>query len=193
MKTPVTFMLRIRFTCSELLLKAVKGNKQEACGCSLFLNFLLCQRKVTVNVTVFCHSGCLFFVSHNLIKTWKWVLRRSTLMPLTDVGGHVRVQHGRVAQQLAFVYWPPCGRHPAGATQRAVLCGLWSNKQPLTSRKEVAAVSILRVHKDGVRNVSQPPLMLLLKGFGLSVFGFGRLISVCHDISINNVSDNYAS
>lgn len=60
MKTPVTFVLRIRFTCSGLLLKAVKGNKQEECGCSLFLNFLLCQRKVTVNVTVFYHTCSVF-------------------------------------------------------------------------------------------------------------------------------------
>lgn len=103
MKTPVTFMLRIRFTCSERLLKAVKGNKQEACGCSLFLNFLLCQRKVTVNVAVFCHTGILFFVSHNLFKTWKWVLHRSTLMPLTDVGGCVWVWHGRVATRIRLL------------------------------------------------------------------------------------------
>lgn len=112
MKTLVTFMLPIRFTCSGLLLKAVKGNKQEACGCSLFLNFLLCQRKVTVNVTVFCHTGSLFFVSHNPIKTWKWVLRRSTLTPLTDVGGHVQMQHGRVATRIRLLtaLWSSPGR-----------------------------------------------------------------------------------
>lgn len=32
----------------------------------------------------------------------------------------------------------------------------------------------------------------IAQGFGLPDFGFGCLISVCNDISINNMSDNYA-
>lgn len=35
--------------------------------------------------------------------------------------------------------------------------------------------------------------MGLLQGFGLAAFGFGCVLSVRQDISINNMSDNYAS
>lgn len=53
-KTPVVCVC-VWFTCSGLLMKAVKRNWQEKCGYFLPLNFLLCQRKITVNVTLLCN------------------------------------------------------------------------------------------------------------------------------------------
>lgn len=53
-KTPGPWLC-VWFTCSGVVMKAVKGNWQEKCGYFLSLNLLLCQRKITVNVTALCN------------------------------------------------------------------------------------------------------------------------------------------
>lgn len=117
-------------------------------------------------------------------------LRRSTLMQLTDVGGHVWVYHGRVATliRLLTALWSSPGRSYTASNSMWLVV-----KQTASDLREGGGGCIHSASSERQRRECQPaPSDGIAQGFGLPDFGFGCLISVCNGISVNNMSHNYA-
>lgn len=119
-------------------------------------------------------------------------LRRSTLTQLTDVGGHVRVQRGRVATpiRLLTALWSSPGR--SYTASNSVWFVVKQTASDLGDGGGGRLYPLRKFRKAASGNVGQPPPTGLLKALASPAFGFGCLISVCNDININNMSDSYA-